>query len=88
MAKTIRKAAGFVVYRKSYNNVIEYLLMQASYENYHWTPPKGITHKVLFMIMCLYYKVRNQYLLQGIWKMMNLIWMQLFEKPRKKLVLK
>jgi len=41
MARSIRKAAGFVVYRKSCNNVIEYLLMQASYGNYHWTPPKG-----------------------------------------------
>jgi phage-related protein len=37
----LRKAAGFVIYRKNCNNVNEYLLMQASYDNYHWTPPKG-----------------------------------------------
>lgn len=42
MAKVLRKAAGFVVYRINTDEVIEYLLMQASYENYHWTPPKGM----------------------------------------------
>lgn len=41
MPKTVRKAAGFVIYRKNYNEIIEYLLMQASYANHHWTPPKG-----------------------------------------------
>lgn len=38
---TLRKAAGFVIYRKNCDSIIEYLLMQASYDNYHWTPPKG-----------------------------------------------
>lgn len=42
--KAIRKAAGFVIYRKNCDEVIEYLLMQASYANYHWTPPKGMIH--------------------------------------------
>jgi len=42
MSKAVRKAAGFVVYRKNCDEIIEYLLMQASYENHHWTPPKGI----------------------------------------------
>jgi bis(5'-nucleosidyl)-tetraphosphatase len=42
MAKAVRRAAGFVVYRKTRNEIIEYLLMQASYANNHWTPPKGI----------------------------------------------
>lgn len=42
MSKNLRKAAGFVVYRKDTNNIIEYLLMQASYVPFHWTPPKGM----------------------------------------------
>lgn len=42
MSKAVRKAAGFVVYRKNSDEIVEYLLMQASYENYHWTPPKGM----------------------------------------------
>lgn len=42
MSKAVRKAAGFVVYRKNCDEIIEYLLMQASYANHHWTPPKGI----------------------------------------------
>jgi len=42
MSKAVRKAAGFVVYRKNRDEIIEYLLMQASYANHHWTPPKGI----------------------------------------------
>ncbi|CAH1711412.1 bis(5'-nucleosyl)-tetraphosphatase [asymmetrical] [Aphis gossypii] len=41
MSKAVRKAAGFVVYRKNCDEIIEYLLMQASYANHHWTPPKG-----------------------------------------------
>ncbi|NP_001280385.1 bis(5'-nucleosyl)-tetraphosphatase [Acyrthosiphon pisum] len=41
MSKVVKKAAGFVVYRKNCDEIIEYLLMQASYANYHWTPPKG-----------------------------------------------
>lgn len=42
MSKVVRKAAGFVVYRKNCDEIIEYLLMQASYANHHWTPPKGV----------------------------------------------
>uniref|UniRef100_A0A914CG92 Bis(5'-nucleosyl)-tetraphosphatase [asymmetrical] n=1 Tax=Acrobeloides nanus TaxID=290746 RepID=A0A914CG92_9BILA len=34
------RAAGLLVYRK-HNDQIEYLLLQASYEPFHWTPPKG-----------------------------------------------
>lgn len=34
------RAAGMLVYRIS-NNTIEYLLLQASYPPFHWTPPKG-----------------------------------------------
>lgn len=34
------RAAGLLIYRKNLN-LIEYLLLQASYEPFHWTPPKG-----------------------------------------------
>lgn len=34
------RAAGLLIYRKIAGQ-IEYLLLQASYEPYHWTPPKG-----------------------------------------------
>jgi len=34
------RAAGFIICRKL-TNQFEYLLMQASYEPYHWSPPKG-----------------------------------------------
>lgn len=37
----MKKAAGFLVFRKI-NNTIEYLLLKASYGNYHWSPPKGL----------------------------------------------
>ncbi|XP_023322833.1 bis(5'-nucleosyl)-tetraphosphatase [asymmetrical] [Eurytemora carolleeae] len=39
MAKA-RRAAGFVVYR-NFENSVQFLLMQASNQNHHWTPPKG-----------------------------------------------
>ncbi|XP_012277271.1 bis(5'-nucleosyl)-tetraphosphatase [asymmetrical] [Orussus abietinus] len=34
------RACGFVIFRRIQGN-IEYLLMQASYSDHHWTPPKG-----------------------------------------------
>lgn len=34
------RAAGLVIYRRISQN-IEYLLLQTSYGEYHWTPPKG-----------------------------------------------
>ena len=37
----IERAAGLVVYRKV-GGIVEYLLLQASYKPFHWTPPKGI----------------------------------------------
>ena len=37
MAKT---AAGFLIFRRVMNK-IEYLLQQASYGDFHWSPPKG-----------------------------------------------
>ncbi|KAI4504158.1 hypothetical protein M0802_000629 [Mischocyttarus mexicanus] len=35
-----KRACGFVIFRQIQES-IEYLLMQTSYGNYHWTPPKG-----------------------------------------------
>ncbi|KAK0413015.1 hypothetical protein QR680_006541 [Steinernema hermaphroditum] len=40
MACTRVVAAGMLVYRRP-KGVAEYLFLQASYEPYHWTPPKG-----------------------------------------------
>jgi bis(5'-nucleosidyl)-tetraphosphatase len=37
---TEKLAAGLIVYRRSPNK-IEYLLLQTSYGENHWTPPKG-----------------------------------------------
>ncbi|XKL59405.1 hypothetical protein PGB90_000421 [Kerria lacca] len=34
------RAAGYVIFRKIANS-IEYLLLQASYPDFHWSPPKG-----------------------------------------------
>lgn len=33
-------AAGFIIYRM-FQNSRQYLLLQASYGDKHWTPPKG-----------------------------------------------
>ncbi|XP_045464766.1 bis(5'-nucleosyl)-tetraphosphatase [asymmetrical] [Harmonia axyridis] len=35
-------AAGFVIFRR-FTGVIEFLLLQTSYGEHHWTPPKGHT---------------------------------------------
>ncbi|KAI4493674.1 hypothetical protein M0804_001850 [Polistes exclamans] len=37
---THKRACGFVIFRQVQGS-IEYLLMQTSYGNHHWTPPKG-----------------------------------------------
>ncbi|CAK9831222.1 Bis(5'-nucleosyl)-tetraphosphatase [asymmetrical] [Anthophora retusa] len=34
------RACGFVIFRRV-QGIVEYLLMQASYGNHHWSPPKG-----------------------------------------------
>eukprot|EP00088_Acartia_fossae_P008578 TRINITY_DN14114_c0_g1_i4.p1 TRINITY_DN14114_c0_g1~~TRINITY_DN14114_c0_g1_i4.p1 ORF type:complete len:141 (-),score=18.89 TRINITY_DN14114_c0_g1_i4:9-431(-) len=36
----VRRAAGFVIYRNFTGNT-EFLLLQASNQNHHWSPPKG-----------------------------------------------
>jgi hypothetical protein len=38
-------AAGFIVFRRVGQNPIEYLLLQTSYGEHHWTPPKGQNKK-------------------------------------------
>uniref|UniRef100_A0A914I7G2 Bis(5'-nucleosyl)-tetraphosphatase [asymmetrical] n=1 Tax=Globodera rostochiensis TaxID=31243 RepID=A0A914I7G2_GLORO len=35
------RAAGFLIYRKNGAGQPEYLLLQVSYDPFHWTPPKG-----------------------------------------------
>lgn len=37
------RAAGYVIYRRL-SDKIEFLLLQASYGDYHWSPPKGSGH--------------------------------------------
>ncbi|XP_012549974.1 bis(5'-nucleosyl)-tetraphosphatase [asymmetrical] [Bombyx mandarina] len=34
------RAAGLVIFR-NYNQIIQFLLLQTSYGEHHWTPPKG-----------------------------------------------
>lgn len=34
------RAAGLVIFRK-FNEVVQYLMLQTSYGEHHWTPPKG-----------------------------------------------
>lgn len=55
MSKPLRKAAGFVIYRKNCNEIIEYLLMQASYGTNHWTPPKGKNIRTKYVYLNTYY---------------------------------
>lgn len=41
MKSETTKAAGLVIFRRITSN-IQYLLLQTSYGNHHWTPPKGL----------------------------------------------
>ena len=36
-----RRAAGLVIYRQTNTGLVEWLLLQTSYGQNHWTPPKG-----------------------------------------------
>ena len=36
-----RRAAGLVIFRKLQSGIPEWLLLQTSYGEHHWTPPKG-----------------------------------------------
>lgn len=47
------RAAGLVIYRQV-NSRIEYLLLQASYANNHWSPTKGnVLFQIAFHSVCL-----------------------------------
>lgn len=35
------RASGFIIFRRIFNNPVQYLLLQTSYGSHHWTPPKG-----------------------------------------------
>lgn len=37
----LKAAAGILIYR--FLGEFQYLLLQASYQNFHWSPPKGPT---------------------------------------------
>ncbi len=41
-------AAGFIIFRQTGQAPIEYLLLQTSYGEHHWTPPKGKTNHYIF----------------------------------------
>lgn len=43
------RAAGLVIFRVRHE--IEYLLMQASYSNHHWSPPKGDTILIIITLL-------------------------------------
>lgn len=67
MSKPIRKAAGFVIYRKNKNELNEYLLMKASGESHHWTPPKGTSiiflnslHLCYWFMLCVGHLEKNE----------------------------
>ncbi|CAK8676529.1 unnamed protein product [Clavelina lepadiformis] len=40
-ALVVKRATGFLIYRQLPCDKIEFLLLQASYKDHHWTPPKG-----------------------------------------------
>jgi bis(5'-nucleosidyl)-tetraphosphatase len=44
-----RLAAGMIVFRRI-ANTIEYLMMQTSYGEHHWTPPKGLFYRSYLLI--------------------------------------
>jgi len=49
-------AAGFIIYRRTGQGPIEYLLLQTSYGAHHWTPPKGENVKCLIQIEKILFK--------------------------------
>jgi hypothetical protein len=71
------RASGFVIFRMICNQ-IEYLLLQTSYGEHHWTPPKGTydavngyekfffsSHSGIQIVMVL---IAQRYLKKGIWR--------------------
>ena len=49
MNSEMLRAGGLIIYRKLQMG-IEYLLLQTSYGQHHWTPPKGNTFGELFSV--------------------------------------
>lgn len=50
------RACGFVIFRR-FKGPIEYLLLQTSYGQHHWTPPKGnatLIFKIIELIFSLF----------------------------------
>lgn len=54
-----RRACGFIIFRRLCGN-LEYLLMQTSYGEHHWTPPKG-AKITLRKSSILYHELSNKY---------------------------
>ena len=50
--KMTKRACGFVIFRRI-RGMIEYLLMQVSYGEHHWTPPKGLWYNRSFIFTLL-----------------------------------
>ena len=49
------KAAGVILYRRGENKTkeaVQFLLLKASYGNYHWSPPKGSHSDGLQLFKC------------------------------------
>jgi hypothetical protein len=46
-----KRAAGLVIYRRL-GSAVEYLLMQTSYGEHHWTPPKGSSEIDKYRYIC------------------------------------
>ena len=42
-------AAGFIIFRRIGQAPVEYLLLQTSYGEHHWTPPKGVNMHTTFV---------------------------------------
>ena len=62
-------AAGLIVFRRMSGN-LEYLMLKASYGDYHWSPPKGRTFLYCSLssilmkhVMPVYWKPRVAHLL-------------------------
>jgi bis(5'-nucleosidyl)-tetraphosphatase len=57
MTSELVRAAGFVLFRRLPS--VEFLLMQTSYGQHHWTPPKGHVDpgwKSLFLILSFFFE--------------------------------
>jgi len=51
MAAKVVVAAGLIVFRRITSKV-EYLLLKASYGDFHWSPPKGASFSAISTLYC------------------------------------